>query len=34
MGNVEKWINRIVTVATAIGVAIQYLIAHWPGSVN
>jgi hypothetical protein len=25
----EKWINRIVTIATAIYVAVQSILAHW-----
>jgi hypothetical protein len=29
MTNLEKWINRIVTVTTAVAVAIQYIISHW-----
>jgi hypothetical protein len=29
MSNVEKWINRIVTIGTAVAVAIQYILGHW-----
>lgn len=25
----EKWINRIVTIALAVGEAIRYLLTHW-----
>lgn len=31
MSNIELWINRIVTVGTAVVIAIQYIAAHWPG---
>jgi hypothetical protein len=31
MSNLELWINRIVTVATALYVGIQYVVNHWPG---
>jgi hypothetical protein len=27
--NVEKWLNRIVTVALALYEGIQYLLTHW-----
>jgi hypothetical protein len=30
MSNWEKWVNRIVTIATAAAVAIQYIVQHWP----
>jgi hypothetical protein len=29
MSNLEKWINRVVTIGTAVAVAVQYIIAHW-----
>jgi hypothetical protein len=29
MKNVERIINWVITIATAIGLAIQYIIQHW-----
>jgi hypothetical protein len=29
MTNWEKWTNRIITLATALAVAVQYIISHW-----
>lgn len=34
MSNWEKWSNRIITIATALAVAVQYIVAHWPGIIN
>jgi hypothetical protein len=34
MSNWEKWANRIVTIGTAIAVAIQYIVAHWSTVTN
>jgi hypothetical protein len=34
MSNLEKWINRIITIATAVAVAVQYVITHWVASGN
>jgi hypothetical protein len=30
MSNVEKWLNRIITIATAILALLNYILAHWP----
>ena len=27
--NLEKWLNRIVTIAIAAWQAVQYIITHW-----
>lgn len=30
MGNIEKIINWVVTIATAVAMAVQYIITHTP----